>query len=40
MKDVVGEHSFKQYLAAKEKEWKEYLKSVSDWEIKEYLYKY
>lgn len=40
MKEVLGEHSFKQYLSAKEKEWKEYLKSVSDWEIKEYLYKY
>lgn len=40
MKEVLGEHSFKQYLNAKENEWSEYLKSVTDWEIKEYLYKY
>lgn len=40
IKEVLGEHSFKQYLNAKENEWSEYLKSVTDWEIKEYLYKY
>ena len=40
MKEVLGAHSFEKYLAAKEVEWKKYCESVSDWEIKEYLYKY
>lgn len=40
MVDVLGKHSFNQYLQAKKKEWQEYSRSISDWEIKNYLDKY
>jgi glutamine synthetase len=38
MKDCLGEHIFSNYLYIKEKEWDEYRKSVTDWEINRYLH--
>lgn len=37
MKDCLGDHVFSNYLYIKEKEWDEYSKWVSDWEVKRYL---
>jgi glutamine synthetase len=37
MKNILGKHIFNKFLEMKEKEWLEYTKSVSDWEIKNYL---
>ena len=37
LKDVLGEHLFAKYICAKEKEWKEYHTTVSDFELKKYL---
>lgn len=39
IKDVLGEKFLEPYLAAKEKEWLEYMTQVTDWEIQEYLYR-
>jgi glutamine synthetase len=36
-KEAVGDHFFKVYLAAKEKEYDEYRLQVTEWEIKKYL---
>ena len=38
--DVLGEHVAEKYIAAKEKEWQQYRAYVSQWEIREYLYRY
>ena len=38
--DTLGAHVFSQYVAGKEKEWKEYCTRVSSWEIANYLVKY
>lgn len=38
--NVLGAHIHKKYLAAKRDEWERFLPQVSEWEIKEYLYKY
>jgi glutamine synthetase len=35
--DVLGEHTYKKYLHAKELEWDEYRQVVSQWEIDRYL---
>lgn len=40
MKNSIGEHVFKKYLAAKQEEWREYSTRVSQWEIDKYLGKY
>ena len=37
IKETLGEHIYPRYLEAKEKEWKEYHTSVSEYEIKKYL---
>ncbi len=37
LKETLGEHIFYKYLEAKEKEWKEYHTSVSEYELKKYL---
>ncbi|MFW6121415.1 MAG: type I glutamate--ammonia ligase [Petrotogales bacterium] len=37
MKNILGEHIFNKFIAMKNKEWFEYSKSVSDWEIDKYL---
>ena len=39
MKEVLGDHIFDRYLDAKQGEWESYQKTVSQWEIDEYLYK-
>ena len=38
--DVLGEHVAQNYIAAKEEEWQKYRAYVSEWEIREYLYRY
>ena len=40
IRQVLGEHIFTKYLEAKDKEWREFRAKVTDWEVKEYLYKY
>ncbi|MEN8905561.1 MAG: type I glutamate--ammonia ligase [Clostridiales bacterium] len=40
VKLTLGEHVFNKYIEAKEKEWNEYITTVSEWEIKNYLTKY
>ena len=37
LKEVLGEHLFPKYVEAKEKEWKEYHTTVSEFELKKYL---
>lgn len=37
LKDVLGTHLFPKYIEAKEKEWKEYHTTVSEFELKKYL---
>ena len=37
LKETLGEHIFYKYIEAKEKEWKEYHTSVSEFELKKYL---
>ena len=37
LKETLGEHIFPRYIDAKEKEWKEYHTSVSEYEIRKYL---
>ncbi len=37
MKDVLGEHIFKHFLHNKRKEWDEFRKQVTNWEIENYL---
>lgn len=39
IKEVLGEHVFNKYVEAKEAEWDQYRKQVTQWEIDEYLYK-
>ncbi len=40
IKKVIGPHIYKKYLSAKKREWMEYCRIVSQWEVDEYLYKY
>ncbi len=40
IREVLGEHIFKAYVKAKEKEYKNYTMAVSEWEIDNYLIKY
>ena len=37
LKEVLGEHLFYKYIDAKEKEWKEYHTTVSEYELQKYL---
>lgn len=37
MKEILGEHVFEHFLAAKEQEWEDYISQVHDWEIERYL---
>ena len=37
LKDVLGEHLFNKYIEAKEKEWREYHTTVSEYELQKYL---
>ena len=37
LKETLGEHIFPRYIDAKEKEWKQYHTSVSEYEIRKYL---
>ncbi len=36
MKDTLGEHMFNKYLEIKKTEWKEFQRSVTDWELDRY----
>lgn len=36
VKDVLGEHIYNKFIELKKKEWKSFMSSVTDWEIKEY----
>lgn len=37
---LLGKHIYTKYLQAKEREWKDFHAEVTDWEVKEYLYKF
>ena len=37
VKEALGEHIVNQYLAGKEKEWEDYITSVSSWEVEKYI---
>ena len=37
MCSTLGEHVFPRYVAGKRKEWEEYSRQVTDWEIKRYM---
>ena len=37
LKEVLGSHLFPKYIEAKEKEWKEYHTTVSEFELQKYL---
>ncbi|MFP4143135.1 MAG: type I glutamate--ammonia ligase [Thermoplasmata archaeon] len=39
MREILGEHIFEHYLHNKKKEWAEYRKQVTSWEIENYLTK-
>ncbi len=40
IRDVLGEHVYEKYIAAKKEEWNRYRCQVTDWEINEYLNTY
>ena len=37
IKDVLGDHIYSKFIEAKEKEWEDFCKVVTDWEIKKYM---
>ncbi len=37
IRDVLGDHVYRKYIAAKKEEWYRYRMQVTDWEISEYL---
>jgi glutamine synthetase len=37
MKEALGEHVFRHFVEAKEREWQEYIEQVHEWEIERYL---
>ena len=39
MEGILGKEFCQQYLEAKRKEWQQYTRQVTDWEIEQYLYK-
>ncbi|MDR1805650.1 MAG: type I glutamate--ammonia ligase [Clostridium sp.] len=40
LREVLGEHVFAKYLAAKKEEWRAYSSRVSQWELEQYLGRY
>ena len=40
VREVLGEHTYTKYIAAKKAEWYRYRSRVTDWEINEYLNKF
>lgn len=40
VRNVLGEHVFQKYLEAKDREWKEYSSTVTEWESARYLSKF
>lgn len=40
MREVLGDHIFKHFIAAKRKEWNSYIAQVHQWEVDEYLTRY
>ena len=40
VREVLGEHTYTKYIAAKKSEWYRYRSQVTDWEINEYLNKF
>ena len=40
IQEVLGPHVSQKFLEAKKKEWNDYCKMVSQWELEEYLYKF
>jgi len=38
--EVLGEHVMEKYIASKRKEWGDYRKVVTQWEIDQYLRQY
>ncbi|MEM3027342.1 MAG: glutamine synthetase, partial [Candidatus Bathyarchaeia archaeon] len=36
MRETLGEHAFSKYIEVKEKEWLEFQRYVTDWELKRY----
>ncbi len=39
IQQVLGDHIYRKYMEAKEREWAEYKAQVTAWEVEEYLYK-
>jgi glutamine synthetase len=39
VKDILGEEFCRKYVLAKKKEWQNYTRQVTDWEIENYLYR-
>ena len=39
VKEVLGTHTSRRYIKAKKKEWAEYSRQVSGWELDQYLYR-
>ena len=37
VRETLGEHVFQYFVAAKEREWQDYIAQVHDWEIQQYL---
>jgi glutamine synthetase len=37
IKETLGEHIYSKFIEAKEKEWEDFCKVVTDWELKKYL---
>jgi len=40
VREALGEHVFRHFIEAKEREWQEYIAQVHDWEIDQYLARY
>jgi glutamine synthetase len=40
LREALGDHVFRHFLAAKREEWTQYIGQVSQWELDEYLQKY
>ena len=40
IRDALGQHVTRHFLAAKREEWREYMMQVSKWELDNYLAKY
>jgi len=40
MREVLGDHIFEKFVLAKKEEWEAYRKTVSQWEVEQYLKKY